>query len=306
MLISLSTSNQLLSGAKRIENTMNAKQKYLFDLTGYLHLKDVLATDELSKAKKTIDRLLEIPSDKLPTGIERNNSAGAGNGDTAFSNGFSADKSLESLTWHPVTRPIISELTGGKPCFSRGSLIVNQHHNQRMTRLHCAREDCGWQTRRYGVKDGRIHCNDFICFFYFTDVNPGDGGVIVLPGSHKSEFERPQISYTHTEPDGIFFQDPEAPDQPLHPALVNVTPKAGDVVILSELVVHGVQIWKPTDRDRRFLILRYKTQYFSNDSGRKHPFPEEVWERLSPETQELSETASYGYTKSIISPDLGQ
>ena len=281
---------------------MNAKQKYFFDLTGYLHLKNVLTTDELSNAQAAINRLLKMSSDKLQPGIGRDN----GNGDTSFSNGFSADKSLESLTWHPVTRPIISELTGGKPRFNRGSLIVNQHHNQRMTRLHCAREDCGWQTRRYGVKDGRIHCNDFICFFYFTDVNPDDGGVIVLPGSHKSEFERPQISYTHTEPDGIFFQDPEDPNQRLHPALVNVTPKAGDVVILSELLVHGVQIWKPTDRDRRFLILRYKTQYFSNDSGRKHPFPEEVWERLSPETQELSETASYGYTKSIISPDFGQ
>ena len=88
--------------------------------------------------------------------------------------------------------------------------------------------------------------------------------------------------------------------------MVNVTPKAGDVVILSELTVHGVRIWKPTDRDRRFLILRYKTQYFSDDRGRKPPFPEEVWERLSPELQELSEIASYGHTKSIISPDLGQ
>ena len=77
---------------------MNAKQKYLFDLTGYLHLKNVLATDELSNAQAAIDRLLKMPSDKLPPGIERNNSAGAGNGDTAFSNGFSADKSLESLT----------------------------------------------------------------------------------------------------------------------------------------------------------------------------------------------------------------
>ena len=284
---------------------MNAKQKYLFDLNGYLHLKNVLAETELSNAQKAIDRLLEMPSDKLPPGIGRGN----GNGDTSFSNGFSADKSLESLTWHPVTRPIISELTGGNPRFGRGSLIVNLHHNQKITSLHCAREGQGWQTRCYGVKDGHIHCNDFICFFYFTDVNPGDGGIVVLPGSHKSEFERPKI-FPHpkslTEPDGIFFQNLEDPNQPLHPALVNVTPKAGDVVILSELTVHGVLIWKPTDRDRRFLILRYKTQYFSDDRGRKHPFPEEVWERLSPETQELSETASYGHTKSIISPDLDQ
>ena len=42
---------------------MTEKQKYLFDLTGYIHLKNVLATDELSKAQKAIDRLLEIPSD---------------------------------------------------------------------------------------------------------------------------------------------------------------------------------------------------------------------------------------------------
>ena len=43
---------------------MNAKQKYLFDLTGYLHLKNVLATEDLSNAQAAIDRLLKIPSDK--------------------------------------------------------------------------------------------------------------------------------------------------------------------------------------------------------------------------------------------------
>ena len=106
----------------------------------------------------------------------------------------------------------------------------------------------------------------------------------MLPGSHKSEFDRP---------DGIFFQDLEDPNHPIHPALVNVTPRVGDVIILSELAVHGVLIWKPTDRDRRFLILRYKTQYFPDDRGRRQPFPKDVWERLSPETQELAGTTSY-------------
>ena len=35
---------------------MTAKQKYLFDLNGYLHIKDVLAADELSNAQAAIDR----------------------------------------------------------------------------------------------------------------------------------------------------------------------------------------------------------------------------------------------------------
>jgi len=48
---SVNISNRLLSGTKRVENTMNTKQKYLFDLTGYLHLKNVLETDELSNVQ---------------------------------------------------------------------------------------------------------------------------------------------------------------------------------------------------------------------------------------------------------------
>ena len=44
---------------------MNAKQKYLYDLTGYLHLKNVLEIDELSNAQAAIDRLLEMPSDTV-------------------------------------------------------------------------------------------------------------------------------------------------------------------------------------------------------------------------------------------------
>ena len=50
-----------------------------------------------------------------------------------FSNGFSADKSLEALTLHPTTWPIIKELTWNKPRFNRGSLVVNTHERQEMT-----------------------------------------------------------------------------------------------------------------------------------------------------------------------------
>ena len=99
---------------------MTAKQKYLFDLNGYLHIKNALAADELSNAQVAIDRLLKMSSNKLPPGIGRGDE-----GDTSFSNGFSSDKSLETLTWHLVTRPIISKLTGGKLRFNRGSLSTH-------------------------------------------------------------------------------------------------------------------------------------------------------------------------------------
>jgi len=86
---------------------MTPKQRYIFDLSGYLHLKNVLADDELREAQAAIDRLLATPPDPLPSGIQR--------GEKGFSNGFSFAKSLEALTWHPSTQPIIRELTDGKP-----------------------------------------------------------------------------------------------------------------------------------------------------------------------------------------------
>ena len=37
--------------------------------------------------------------------------------------------------------------------------------------------------------------------------------------------------------------------------------RVGDVVVISELVVHGALSWQPKDRQRRFLTLRYCSQH---------------------------------------------
>lgn len=265
---------------------MTPNQRYLFDLRGYLHLENVLTAQELSSAQEAIEKLVQSAPNKLPPGIQR-----SGEG---FSNGFSADKSLEVLTLHPSTWPIIKEFTANKPRFNRGSLVVNTHHRQEITPLHCAREHFHW-TRRYVVKNGQIFNNDIVVFFYFTDVHPGDGGLVVVPGSHKSQFERPEA---------LFFPEPDDVEAELHPALVNVTPKAGDVVIITEMLTHGVLAWKPQDRDRRFLILRYKTQFFQDERGIREAFPPEVMERLSPETKDLAAFAPYWEEKDIVKRDI--
>ena len=69
---------------------MTPKQKYLFDLTGYLHLKNVLTAEELSRTQTAIDHLLSIPTNQLPSGIQRSSEG--------FSNAFSFDESLQALT----------------------------------------------------------------------------------------------------------------------------------------------------------------------------------------------------------------
>ena len=155
---------------------------------------------------------------------------------------------------------------------------------------------------RYSTIGGKVQCNDLVFFFYLTDVHPGDGGLIILPCSHKSHFDYPRSlfypdSYTADGYNDEYFST-EVPE-----GVLNVTPKAGDVVIISELVTHGALSWVPQDRDRRFLTLRYMQQHESVRGGLDR-FSPEVKARLSPETLELASPAAFTHTKEIVEQEV--
>ena len=205
---------------------------------------------------------------------------------TPYQHGFAFDKSLEVLTRHPATWPILMELTDYRPRFNGGTLGYNRH-GHRFHRLHA-----GWQpskrpdVRRYYIEDGKVRCTDFIFFFYLSDVLPGDGGLIVVPGSHKGHFDRPQGCFTPV-PKATRTMSPT-------PCLRAYTMSAlapGDVIIMPEHLMHGALTWKPRDRDRRFLILRYNVQHML--TGQRRPFPDTIRQRLDPETIDLLELAPY-------------
>ena len=80
--------------------------------------------------------------------------------------------------------------------------------------------------------------------------------------------------------------------------VVNITPRAGDIIVMNELVTHGALPWTPKDRMRMILVLRYHPQY----SGRSE-LPQAIQQRLSPETLELTAHASYQDQKEIAKQD---
>ena len=272
---------------------MTPEQRYFLDVTGYLYLKNVLSGEELKKAQEAVDRYINTPPEDLPPGFI-NDPLGLKEFHR-YHHAFAFDKSLEALTRHPVTWPIITELTGGKPRLLRGNLMVDSHKSSFHT-LHSTREGrSSAETPRYYCKNGRIYCDLFVVFWYFTDVYPGDGGLLVVPGSHKSEFKRPGGAFYDEEWD----KDAYRPEGEMPPGLLNITPQAGDVVIITELLTHGSMYWKPEERDRRFLVLRYMPQYLLAHGG---SYPEAIVGRVSPETRELMEVARYEDSKAIVNP----
>ena len=222
---------------------MTPEQRYFFDLTGYLHLQGVLQGAELKAAQDAAQRYIDTPPEEVPAGLEINLEREHFNW---YINAFAFDKPLEALTFHPKTWPILKELTDDRPRLTSGNLMVDVH-GKPFHPLHAgvpggpARNP---EQGRYSTIGGKVQCNDLVFFFYLTDVHPGDGGLIILPCSHKSHFDYPRSlfypdSYTADGYNDGYFST-EVPE-----GVLNVTPKAGDVVIISELVTHGALSWVP-------------------------------------------------------------
>ena len=279
---------------------MTPEQRYFFDLKGYIHLQGVLQGEALRAAQDAAQRYIDTPPEKVPEGFEINLQREHFNW---YLHAFAFDKALERLTVHPETWPILVELTGGKPRLAGGNMMVDVH-GKPFHPLHSGHEitrskgQPGW--RRSFVKDGKIYNNDLVFFFYLTDVHPGDGGLIVVPGSHKANFPHEKHYFypgSFTE-DGNYNDDYFTTEVP--EGVTNFTPRAGDVVIISEHLTHGALSWLPPDRDRRFLTLRYSVQHI----GPTSPFPDGVKANLSPETLQLIAVQDFNHTKEIVEQDL--
>ena len=262
---------------------MTDEQRYLFDLRGYLHLKNAMSQEELTAARAAAQRYVNTPPEEL--------SEGFGLDGTRHLHGFSFDRTLERLTMHPAIWPILKELTNNKPRLVSGTLRVNPPASSSSSalRLHCARDDWGWDSVRYEVRDGHIYCDDLVIFPYLTDVHPGDGGLLVVPGSHKCMFARPSELFNNSVIESL---------EELPEGVVNVTSKAGDFVVMNELVTHGALPWLPKDRMRIMLVLRYRPQF--RDSA---DLPEAIKGRLAPETLELTAWAGHTDVKEIVRRD---
>ena len=101
-------------------------------------------------------------------------------------------------------------------------------------------------------------------------------------------FERPPELFNHGTIETL---------DALPEGVVNITPRAGDMVVMNELVTHGVLPWTPRGRDRMrmILVLRYVPQY-----QRNRDLPESIQRRLAPDTLELTRHAGYLDVKEIV------
>ena len=277
--MSSSTAAAAINGENPSHPTaMTDDERYLFDLNGFLVVRNVLSPKEVAAANAAIDKhssdIIERSDGELRNAIKGTALYGNGPGRQDLGRVLEwPDGDLGSLsidTGAPATGSSVSRIVGKR--LSHGSLALLYFAKSRRRRLCLARWHGGLQVGRIqpalGLQQSWNHHSDSSIGMQ-SDHNAGDGGFVVVPGSHKANLRMPPDMVN-----GDLYQ--EFIRQPVT--------KAGDVVLFSEGTVHGAAAWTPVDRPRRCCLFRfapatcaYGRSYFGHDKG----WPSAMYDNLT-------------------------
>ncbi len=216
-------------------------QQYLFDLNGYLVIKDVLPGSTID----TLNRLID--DQELPPPPERFPRFGSAAGAVrATGSGFlDWGAPFVELMDHEVVMPVLRFRLGD--CF-RLERLYGMYLRQGAGAgvLHA---DYGASAPNSPAKPGAYHpfldnqmLGGFtVAAWNLRDTGPGSGGFCCIPGSHKSHYRIPKGIHTAHQ-DSEWVKVIEAP--------------AGSVTLFTEALIHGTARWQ-APWERRTLLYKY-------------------------------------------------
>ena len=213
---------------------MNAADKYLFDLWGYVNIDNVLGTDELSELNVLID------AQNYPAPADDNIHSQRFGGFLNWEN-----DAFRKLLNHPRVMPFLAEIVGAKFRLDHVYGILMKEGNPGGT-LHGGGTPYD-PSQYYVFRNGRMYNGLTVVSWALTDMLPEHGGFCCIPGSHKSNYSCPAE-----------FR----PVKDNTTCMVPVHQKAGDVVIFTEALTHGTLPWTAAHQ-RRSILFKYSPGHAS-------------------------------------------
>ena len=200
---------------------MTEEETYEFDLNGYIIIRDLIPPADVARMNEIIDR----------------------DQDGEFPHSFqflNLDAIFMELMAHPRTLSIMRTIIGDW-------LRLDHTYGLQMTSDTEVRENLhgGLRTdqgeHQYQWAFNKMWNGLIVIMYALEDINPDDGGLICIPGSHKSNLN------TYKPPVNSHL-------------VANPSFKAGDMLIFTEALVHGTRRWLGANR-RRALLYKYSPGY---------------------------------------------
>ena len=238
---------------------MTPEEKYVFDLQGYLVLDQVLPSSMVSGLNQALDEMESLGDEEaVARGVKRRYAKGspyatlgaAGPGGLRdYTCDILAYGSLfeDLIDWAPVLTYVESMI--GESFRLDGTTFMCRNPGGAIAFHHGYAELLPYS--EYAFDNGAFGCVSVKISYTLTDVDVEDGCFVVIPGSHKSNFQNPLVGKV-PEPD--------------HPLVKLVPTRAGDAIIFSEDLSHGA-VHNRGSEVRRTLFYSYAPSFHSSWRG---------------------------------------
>ena len=228
-------------------------ERYLFDLNGYIEVKNALKKSEVNACNKIIDKLKNLKNGEWQGYIHGHNYGGKEG--LNLQQIYEAGKPFEKLIDHPSWIHHMLEFVGGKGTFdhNHGPLFIDENFaNVRgpgeAIGIHSGNPE-GIQRNHYRYQDGKFHCSQVNILLALTDIGEGDGGTVVIPSSHKSNIQHPEYKTNVMKKNKITSAETMTASKEIYL-------KAGDGLIFVDSLCHGSSK-RVNKGERRIVVYRY-------------------------------------------------
>jgi len=234
---------------------MTPEERYRFDIQGFLMRRGVLSAGDVEALNVAVD-LIDAPEP----------------GDDIMSQRFVghlvAARRFRDLLDHEGIFDIVLELCGSSARLDHAYGIIMRPGTNGLG-LHGGGKPFD-PAQFYTVDGGAIRTGLIAVQWALVDHNPGRGGFLCVPGSHKANFPRPAEIAAGMA--------------------VEVAMKAGDVVVFTEALTHGTSTWQGP-RQRRTLLYKYSP---GNSAWSHEVWPAELFNSCTSRQRLLLQPPSVG------------
>jgi Phytanoyl-CoA dioxygenase (PhyH) len=248
-------------------DVVTEEQRYLFDLNGYVVLRSVLTSDELAELNELIDEN-DPPAPGETLASQR------------FGGFLQWGPQFRDLLCHPRLLPLLLEWVDPAVRLDRYYAIHMRAGTSGLP-LHGGAQEIDDGSEYFLFRNGEMQNGITTAIWALSDMLGGQGGFVCIPGSHKSNYPRPE-SYDYTSD-----------------CVVHVELNAGDVLVFTGALAHGTHPWT-APHERRSLVFKYAPGHVA--WGRAYlEWPAELREQLTPRQAALLEPP-YVYQREELEP----
>jgi len=250
-------------------------QDYLFDLRGYIFLRNAVSPELVERLNRAIDHFLDLEYLQWRGNVQRlDNNEHAG---MELQNIVEGGEPFEELIDHPAWHDRLLRYCGEKDSYVEGLYIDECFASIRRTGgyfpVHSGNQD-GVVRNQYRFVNNQFRCAQVNILLALTDIGPGDGGTMIIPGSHKSNFAHPDMLKGWEERGQMDTME----------GAIEVSLNAGDAVMFVDALSHGASS-RTNPGERRAVIYRYGPTWGNTRYG--YTYSQELLNRLTPERRKI-------------------